>query len=171
MDEASVIDWASWLSAVGTVGAFGVSLWLMSVQMNDRRKDKEEAKKENAKRVSAWYDDVHPNPDKANIWVQNLGDEPIYFAVVRAGRAGVDFSLPPGINDHLPEGENNQYTEFVFGHVAPGQKLNWNIKKLAGGHFPDIPEIELEFTDAAGRHWLRRSEGGLQEIACRRPFD
>jgi hypothetical protein len=35
---------------------------------------------------------------------------------------------------------------------------------------PPYPLVEVEFTDAAGRHWLRDISGELKEIEHRRPF-
>jgi hypothetical protein len=158
-------DLASWLSAIGTVGAFFVALWLLFIQMQDRKATALETEKKNARKISAWCD-IEDN--KMALWVQNLSDEPVYYLVAYVGKMGVDLEA-------LPEPEN-MYIEPVFGTVPPGTKLDFIIdqnmqKYIKGEQFPDIPEVAIEFTDTNEKHWRRLQTGQIKKIDFRRPFD
>lgn len=59
----TLTDAASVLSAGGTVGAFGVALYLLSVQIRDRRAEARDRRAAQARLVSAWFDDVSPVND------------------------------------------------------------------------------------------------------------
>lgn len=165
LSSLSASDWASWLSAIGTVGAFAVALWLLYIQLQDRKVTALEIIEKNARKISGWCD-IEKN--KAVLWVQNLSDEPVYNLVAYVGKMGVDLEA-------LPEPEN-MYIEPVFGIVPPGTKLDFAIDKgmqsyIKSEHFPDIPEIAIEFTDANEQHWRRLQTGKIKKIEFRRPFD
>ncbi|MCX7110648.1 MAG: hypothetical protein NTX45_11080 [Proteobacteria bacterium] len=155
-------DIAAWLSAVGTVGAFFVSLWLLWIQIRENRKQRSYERTMTARHVSAWYD---LQGGKSILWVQNISKEPVYYLVSYIGKAGTNFELP-----QEPE---NKYMEIVFGTVPPGAKFDQIVDTnfVTGEHFPDIPEVAVEFTDSAGIHWRRYANGEIKEILYRHPFD
>lgn len=156
-------DIASWFSAVGTVGALGVAMWLLIEDLRDRRNNRELEKRRVARRISGWCD---TKDDHAILWIQNLAEEPAYDVVGYVGKAGTDLEV-------LPE-EGNLYMEPVFGVVPPGTKLDFRIddkRFYSGDIFPDIPAVAVEFTDPDGNHWRRLSDGSLKQIQFRRPFD
>src|SRR5258708_2957758 len=79
-----------WLTAVGTVGAFGVALYLLSSQMWDRRNEQICGQ---AYSVATWIDELRPpEPQKdaqqgefwkVTIVVQNSSDWPVYNVSIR----------------------------------------------------------------------------------------
>ena len=151
-----------WLSAIGTVGAFCVSLWLLWVQIEESKKRRSDELANTAKHISGWCD---LTDDSATLWVQNLSKEPVYYLVAYIGKFGTDLEL-------LSE-PDNIYMDAVFGTVPPEAKLDLLVDKcfVTGERFPDIPEVAIEFTDATGAHWRRTSDGKLNQIKGRRPFD
>lgn len=153
---------AEWLSAIGTIGAFAVSLWLLWEQIKESKKRRLVEQSNTAKHVSAWCD---LTDDSATLWVQNLSKEPVYYLVAYIGKFGTNLEL-------LPE-PDNMYMEPVFGTVPPEAKLDFVVDKefVTGERFPDIPEVAIEFTDTEGVHWRRNSNGKLKQIEYRRPFD
>ena len=155
-------DLPSWFSAIGTVGAFAIALYLLWTQIKDRRRYLLNEIESSCRSVSAWYDLASK---ELIIWVQNLGKEPVFDLVVYIGNADVDFNAPCE--------KDNFYTEIVFGIIPPGGKLDCRVEKSAvsGALFPDLPSIELEFTDTNQLHWRRLSNGKLQQVQFRRPFD
>jgi hypothetical protein len=161
----SVIDYASWMSAIGTVGAFIGSLILLGIQVKDRKKEISEKRSSQARLVSAWCEET--KKDFSIVWAQNNGDEPIYHVVVRVGRWDTDFNSPPDSE------ENNMYWEVVFGNIPPKTKQEFNVPNtlVSRAVFPDIPSIEIEFTDTRGIYWSRNRDGLLQEISHRRSYD
>jgi hypothetical protein len=94
-----------WLTAVGTVGAFGVALYLLSLQMWDRH---DERVRGQGHLVAAWIDELRTDERqkddqqhaflRAIVIVQNDSSEPIYRVVVRLG-VGVrgTFVRRPGV--------------------------------------------------------------------------
>jgi hypothetical protein len=148
-------DVPTWFAAIGTVGAFVVYYFLFRGEIAKRDDEKREQDIFTARRISAWI-------DEETLIIQNKGYEPIYYLVVYFGPMGVIFRPDSG-----------EHVEMVIGTIGPNQKMDINISKynLKRGIFPDIPEVELEFTDCKGRHWVRQSHGLLREIEYRRPFD
>lgn len=70
--------------------------------------------------------------------------------------------------------ESGDHTELVIGTLGPEQRIEEKIlqHRVQRGIFPDIPEVELEFTDCQGKHWIREANGLLHEVNnYRRPFD
>jgi hypothetical protein len=149
-------DVPTWFAAIGTIATFVVYYFLLRGEIRKREEEKREAERHTQKRVAAWID-----IDKLK--VQNLGEEPVYDLVVYYGPMGTDF-------DHI---EDPGWIELVIGTAGPGQKMEEDIDAewLKSGHFPNVPEVGLEFTDCNGSHWRRESTGRLHPIAFRRPFD
>lgn len=127
-------DLPSWFSAIGTVGAFSIALYLLWLNIVDRRSIQLRETESSCRSVSAWYD---LGGEKPVIWVQNLGREPVYDLVVYVGNADVDFNAPCD--------DSNYYIEVVFDIIPPGGRLDCNVEKacISGAPFPDLPAIEL----------------------------
>jgi hypothetical protein len=156
-------DVPAWISAIGTVGALWVAMWLLFEDLKDRRASREADKQRVARRLSGWCE---VKGDKAILWIQNLSEEPAYDVVGYVGKTGTNL-------ESLPD-PDNVYMEPVFGVVPPGQKLDFKIddrRFFASDIFPDIPAVAIEFTDANGLHWRRLANGELKNIPHRRPFD
>lgn len=140
---ASITDW---LTAVGTVGAFGVALYLLSVQMRDRH---DERVRGQARLVAAWIDELRTEPQedaqqrsflRATVIVQNESSEPVYHVVVRL-QAGVrgTFVRSPGV---IGPRESRELSIFLPGYPR-------------GELAPDVL-----FYDKAGVTWIRNGHNG-----------
>lgn len=141
-------DLATWAEAIGTVGAFTVSLILLKQSFNDKRAGQ-------AKLVAAWQYgkilprtvEISPTPTYQAIVtyrVLNNSSEPIYNVMlgVMCGVLGT----------------------FVrrLGAIGPHESTDINI------WLPSSPRAEqyapdLAFVDAAGHQWIRTSRGLLSQ--------
>ncbi len=159
------INWAEWLSAIGTIGAFGVSLFLLWMQQRDNQKISREKDSTQARQISVWIGESKSSSKYKKLWVQNLSEEPIYHLVARYGKMGVDFNKLPATN--------NNYIDLVWGNLPPKAKESETISAefVSGDYFPDIPSVEIEFTDANSKHWRRNAMGNIENIRFRKPID
>jgi hypothetical protein len=152
------IEWGdvpTWFAAIGTVATFIIYYFLLRGEIAKREVEEKERDNFTVRRVSAWIDGETLN-------IQNKGHDPVYYLVVYFGPMGVKFRPDSG-----------KHVEMVVGTLGPDQQQEVNISEyiLKTGIFPDIPKVELEFTDCKGRHWIRESNGLLREVDHRRSFD
>jgi hypothetical protein len=156
------IPWGTvpdWVAAVGTVGSLFSALYLLKHEIDERKHLRATRETEAARAVSAW---CQCEDDKHILNVRNGGEEPIYDCMVYADPLGAEA---------LAEGRTHGL-EVLFGTVPPGSTLDdprHNLK-LQSDRF-GFPTVEVEFTDAQGRHWRRDSTGRIKSIKSRRPFD
>lgn len=84
-----MMDWPAWLSAIGTVGAFAVALWLLGVQTLDHRAQSRDQRMAQASLVSAWLRDILESKPGARefyelvVRVRNHSAEPVYWVSIR----------------------------------------------------------------------------------------
>lgn len=136
----------SWLSAIGTVGAFAVALFLLRQQIRDRRAEVEDRRIAQARLVSAWLDKVVAPPGPGQfvlvVLIRNGSLEPVYNVALRV-EVGVrgTFVRQPG----------------VFG---PGETREFEITLPS---YPrGTPNPAILFVDSAGRRWLRVGGGQMK---------
>jgi hypothetical protein len=141
-----------WISSVGTVGAFGATIWLLFRETDARRRDVDEHERRQAQDVSCWLGDV---PDEALgfddegrpyrwidlVYVRNGSAEPIYAVGVFIDQ----------VDDQPPW--------HYVGVIAPGETSRRPWTPPDSLHEP-VPA--LRFTDAAGRDWIRDGSGRLR---------
>lgn len=145
-------DWGAvpdWVEALGTIGAFSITLLLLNGEIKARREMDEERLYRDARRVSTYV--VRNKPDRAdtNVMfiarVHNAGEMPIYDTTVFVGP----------FEDHPEEKEPH----FV-GVVSPDRTAGVELEgRLGDEHFVDVV-----FTDSAGREWHRSGEGALERV-------
>jgi hypothetical protein len=135
------INWGdapSWFAAIGTVGAFGVSIFLFARSQIDRRLGQ-------ARLITAWQKQINvrakPYPIITYV-VRNDSQEPA-FNVVMGAMCGV----------------RGTYVRHI-GVIGPGEFKELRIF-LAGSPRAEQYAPDLAFVDAAGRQWLRNSRGKL----------
>lgn len=154
-----------WLTALGTILALLFSAMVLLIQRNDRNEELKNQEYNQVRRVNAWCKNESNSLGRSVLFVQNLNDDPVYHLVVRVGKFDVDFQQPSE--------EGNAYAEYVWGNLGPQMREDRVISSelVIGSQFPDIPSVEIEFTDCNGCHWKRDSMGKLEKIESRRPYD
>ncbi len=166
MSNPCVINWGdvpTWVSAIGSIATLLIALWLLYVDLKDRREAKGNLDSADARKVSAWYE---PSKTGITIFVQNMSEEPVYYLVVNVGNADSNLNTFPD--------PSNRHMDIMFGTLGPLQKQDYKItdeRYFSGSHFPDIANIAVEFTDCKGVHWRRFETGELRKIPHRKPFD
>jgi hypothetical protein len=151
---------------VGTAGALAAA-WIawtavqQQIAAERARADeaRSEAKRENERRqaeqVSGWMEGFPPGEDVANGGMQvklimvNASNQLVYNLIASVVTAGGGF------------GGNLDYRNFL-GRIPPG-RTEYGIKHPGHGMHKRYA-IELAFEDAAGRSWVRRAKGGLEQI-------
>src|SRR5215831_18474889 len=145
-----------WLTAIGTFGAVVVSLGLALKEFRDKRKRDE---RHQAELVTAWFVPYERPMDEeekydAGLRVHNASNQLIYDVV-----AEVLIRRKTAVNDTK---EKNLAFGAMVGNVPPGgftAGINTGGGALDARHL-----IELAFQDAAGRYWLRKANGKLEQV-------
>lgn len=139
---------ANLFSAIGTVGAFAVAMYLLRKEHKREERHDEEARRSQAVKVSAWIEArplVHGGRELA-FHVHNASAMPIY-----------EVSLPMPI----PTRDGQAHEAEFIGLVPPGQTVQRPApKEWAVSYFSPEP-IQIEFLDSSGQHWTRDEQGFL----------
>lgn len=139
VDQWTDSDWSAIgtvIGAIGTVGAFGVGLYLLGAQVLDRRRAQ-------ARLVSAWLKEIRKDEKPPLIFViraENGSTEPVYAVSVQ-----------------LVYGNSGTFVRDV-GVLGPGEAAELDL--TIPGMRPIDPAPDITFTDAAGRHWTRYGRSG-----------
>lgn len=160
-------DLATWVGSIAIALTLAATVWQLGNEARARRRDRYRAQ---AVAVSAWFTGsqgggTSDDPfGESVLTVSNRSDQPIYEVVVTtvfiqgaAPRTGEDW-----VRQSAQDGYRVMPRGAVYGVVGPGL---WKAVVKAG----DSPMqgrigCEIGFTDAAGRNWIRRSNGLLQSI-------
>jgi hypothetical protein len=160
-------DPTEWLSAIGEIGgalattaAVVTALWLAGKQEreNRRRQDREQAEK-----ITAWYVPFYgPQPIPGRLFtgikIRNASDQLVYDLVAQV--VGLQGSFrKTAVGDTA---ERNHEVGATVGNVPPGE-VESRIDGSGGGMHRRFG-IEIAFQDAAGRFWLRRGNGILEQV-------
>ncbi|MEO7126775.1 MAG: hypothetical protein ABI382_13210 [Nakamurella sp.] len=143
----------TWINTGGTLVAIATSLFLLRQGQKDRRQVREDRRREQATRLTAWPDwvtsPVHGDADRleAAIFVYNASDQVAldvfvdYRDPARGGDSRISFgAVPPRTTSRLS--------------IIPGA--------LAEGWEPAAAFPRLYFQDIAGARWYRTSKGVLR---------
>lgn len=150
------------MQGVGTVAAVWVALWQIRRERKHRAsmeaRDEAESRRSQAERVAAWIEDDGDPAGRQRFLLSNQSHLPVYEVIAtlvmiqgsgprRGENAPGDFRAATG---HIPPGRWS-----VTASVHPG---DWHgMSRRAGA--------EVAFTDSKGKHWIRRANGTLEEIA------
>jgi hypothetical protein len=149
-------DLPAWLTAIGTLTAAAVALFLAG---RDGRRANRAARRRQAELVTAWLLLGGPDAPGDGFVAQNASDQPVYeFIAALVSIQGAYRETAVG------DTERNAPDTMLalYGQLPPGRVEN-EIPRLEGGMFLRFG-IEVAFRDAAGRHWLRRGDGHLKEV-------
>lgn len=158
-------DLAGWVTAVGTVGSLAA---LTVARIRDRAEARDQHRRAQAQLISGWYGGTERRtreiaPDQAppsKMYVLNRSDAPVYRVVVTLAFLS---GTPPKTGEEWVRQAGSMPFGKAFGSVPPGKyRIDVDSGWAASGARPGV---EVAFTDAAGRNWIRRADGRLNEIA------
>lgn len=158
-------------SAIGTLAAVAASVTVAiveAVRAHKARREHDELLKaqQNAEHrraaslVSAWVEETYvPSADGRAYWrvvivhIANEGDQPVFQASVTIGAGGPTRTIGPlSVPNRIPV-------------LPPRRELIWDIiLPLLVHQNTEQPCAEVSFVDPAGREWVRRFDGTLEEI-------
>ena len=143
-----VSDAADTFSALGTVGAFGVALYLLRKEQQREALRTEDEKRSQAAKVSAWLE-ARATP---------LGGRELLFHVHNASEMPIyEVSLPAMIPSEDDAGE----AEFI-GLVPPGQTITRAAPREWIKSYLTPEPVPVEFLDSSGQQWARNEQGTLE---------
>lgn len=152
---AADIDWGrlamgdlpTWLAAIGTVAAVSVALWQVRADQFRRRQQEHRAQ---AGLIAVWYSGDKEGM-RSVLSLLNDSSQPVYEAVATLTRSG-------GPGERVPL----DYRA-VLPTLPPGR---WKVEVSGDWHgMSAYATAEVAFTDHRGdTHWIRRSNGKLEEI-------
>lgn len=150
-------DLATWVGSVGTVGTLASGLWLLKRNEDDRRADAQNARKAQARHVSAWAEaggGSQSGTEADMVWsshahLLNNSAEPIYDVLVRV----VPWNFPGQRTDQielwrLPVAVPGKEYQSTGSFRAP--PVTW----------PQQYACTITFRDAAGIVWRRYADSG-----------
>ncbi|CAB0610806.1 hypothetical protein Q6D62_09090 [Corynebacterium diphtheriae] len=143
-------DLATWVGSLGTVGTLVAALIQLALSDRARRKEQRIA---HAALISAWVIGEHKQETYAKI--QNGSHVPIYNIVV-------SLVIQAGSGPTKGEDVKTSHNKNAC-HVLPPGTHVVNIGSGWGG-MCRRPGVEVAFTDAKGRHWVRRCSGELERL-------
>jgi hypothetical protein len=154
-------DIPTWVTAIGTVGAVIVALYFSG---RDSRARARERRMHQAENVTAWLGppdfhdgDLSQRPS-VNVSILNDSSQLAYRVIATVtpvrGTVPADWRAK---GNYFPE----DFRVFI-GELAPGTTIR-TLPYAGGGHHIRWA-IELAFRDAAGRTWVRGTDGRLKQI-------
>lgn len=159
------VDWGAkvspieWLSAVATAGALGVTVVLLKSELDDAARRRMADDQAEARLVSTWIRMKDEDGGGGAVVVRSRASEPVYDLRAAVQGLGLTFSEFTGL-DEPADGRVGYMTAVM----PPGSDLEaWFDVLWTGGPL----SVDLEFTDAAGRHWRRETTGRLHQIESR----
>jgi hypothetical protein len=159
-----MVEWLSaqsvtdWLTAVGTVGAVVLSLYLARQQGREARKQE---RLQQAEKVTGWlapYTGPIGDRQYEGLHIGNASHQLVYDLVAQAVSVQGAFRVT-AVGDS--EERNLEFGTLV-GNVPPGQFIT-RLHTGGGGMHVRLA-VELAFQDAAGKYWLRHGSGILEEV-------
>lgn len=148
-------SWSEIATAVGTVGAVIVAMWIAGADARRRRK---EERRRQADLISGWMEAL-PNEIAvadgelhAKLVLQNSSDQLAYNLIASVVNAATEAHV----------GQNLELRTYV-GLLRPG-RTEYVIKHPGAGMHKRAA-IELVFEDAGGQVWLRKGRGALVRLS------
>jgi hypothetical protein len=149
-------DVPTWIAGIGTVAAVVVAL---ALAIRDSRQRDAERRRAQAEKIGASlpnFDPSDPNGLRRSLRVGNTSGQSAYRVIVSAEPIGKPYMKKLRAEHPLA------FRVFI-GVLPPGRRYEHiDVPPIGGIDF--IWALELAFTDAAGRSWVRSASGELREI-------
>ena len=161
MPKWSEVPWGTVITGlVATYGAVLSTAALVGQRRRDRLAEKD-ARRHQAEQVSGWLveDDGPSAPSDrlfAGLVLQNFSNQLVYYLI-----AGVVTLQGGGPRTAVGDPRPHAFRSPV-GRLPPGETKT-RIEHPGSGMYLRVG-VELAFQDAAGRYWLRRGDGLLEEV-------
>ena len=139
-------NYAAWFSAVVAFGAFCLAY-------SGHLRDRADRRRSQAHKISAWILVKEKQRENDTIVVSNQSGMPVYDAIVT-------FTIKDYDGRNSPE-EASGYRHKLR-TLPPGYRQFHAPEGWRGASA--YPGVELAFTDASNRHWLRTSRGSLKPL-------
>jgi hypothetical protein len=162
------MDWTA-VGSIGTFLAFVVAFFAIVIERLERSRA---SRRRQAEQISGWLDVESygcPSPRGSVATVLNGSGQPVYHVIVwlvslqGGGGPATGEEVARSIQAE-PESDAWERTRpETLSVLPPGMSVVCLPDWLGGMH--SVPAVEIAFTDAAGRHWIRRAEGELQKIS------
>lgn len=157
MDSGTTAAWVG--SVVGGL-TLVVTSWAVALEALSRRTARIRGQ---AELIGSWFGGATTGGDQ--LLIANMSSVPIYEVV--ASMVFVQGAAPRTIEDWVRiSKENPESRPLNFGSaftaLGPGR---WSVRIEDGwGVMAARPSCEVGFTDAGGRHWIRRGDGRLERL-------
>jgi len=143
---------AAWFSAIVAFVSFCLAY-------SGHRQDRADRRRSQASKISAWVLVKEKQRENDIIVVSNQSGMPVYDAIVT-------FTIKDYDGRNSPKGASGYRHKLRT--LPPG---NWQFLAPEGWRgMSAYPGVELAFTDASNRHWLRTSRGYLKPLRCSDPI-
>jgi hypothetical protein len=138
-------DAPGWFAAVGTVGALGISLYLIWNERNLRVNQQ-------ARRVAVWAEwkrtgRPDSNPRQYYAYINNSSDSPVFVELMSACKTST----------------GNPLEEVIMGVVAPHDIADYGLRESLFSPDSDPPYIKMTFRDIDRVRWHCDSSGLLRK--------
>jgi len=164
-------DIPTWVTGAGTVGALFVAFYQIGQERKRRieqeAEDRQERRLAQARLIAAWEGISRASPvdgrERLGIQLVNGSAEPVYslFACL----VFIQGAAPHKIEDWLGHDRSQRpYPPFAVLPLLPPGRWSVTVRSVPDHPMQGRYGAEVAFTDRAGRHWIRRATGGLEEL-------
>lgn len=176
------LDWGdvpTWVAATFTGfavwGAYRLlraQQWELHVMEEERRGSEEDRRRRQASMVAAWCVEVNGPKDTGDISEQTTWKPHSVLVHYRNGSDEPVFSAGVTVKSHWGARPNDVQTQRV-GIVPPQSDGDIRLTLILPPsriNTPNpFPPVEIDFTDAQGRNWMRSDQGELIEVPGDKP--
>jgi hypothetical protein len=165
----------TWLSSVGTIGAFATGGVLIVREMRRDRDREEQDRRQKAGVVAAWLIRTETRTAslatiESRLKVNNAGTEPVYDVEVRY-IAPITRTVVTDQLGVMPPGEHTLDLPAVIAQTWIQAEDGWILRSGNQSSTASDPhrepwkvDVELRFTDPTGQRWHRNSRGALKPL-------
>jgi hypothetical protein len=154
--ETSMSPVTDWLTAIGTVGAWGFAMTLFALGRRDRIRAQ-------ASGVSAWVTEVVDSRPFTDLGPRRPVRGKSVHLQVRNGSSDPVYGFSAWIHHDYTSNAGVTGSRERTQPVPPGEVDMWvdDVDSPTGG-LADFPYVDIEFRGASGRCWRRLHDGSIR---------